>query len=212
MIWNLLLKNFNKKKIEVNFFENLNIIQKKNTIKVLKKFNQKNKIDLIQRLLKNNFKNQLKKKKNNYKLFLYQKNSIQKKNEFLKKIISINLNKKQIICNISENLKNIHFLTNGMVLKNLEILEKKRKKEIKFSIINLTKTLNKTKLTITTVSVNKLKPYISKIIKIVKNFFKKNENKLNLIVSPKIPFNRLNFKKVKSIKRRLRKKYNLLDF
>lgn len=215
MIWNKVFTNLKRnEKIKISYIYNTktHIIQKKNIINVFKKFSQKNKIDVVKNFIKNNQKNKFTTLKTDYKKLIFKKINIKiDRTEFLKKILILSLNTKQMYCNILENEKNTFFLTNGIVTKENEILEKKRKKELKFTIINLNKTLSKLKISNCTINIRKLRPSLSKILKIIKIHFKKNENKLNLIISPKIPFSFEKFKKVKSIKRRLRKKYKLLD-
>lgn len=121
--------------------------------------------------------------------------------------------KKQTYINININSKKILHSTNGIVLKKNGILEKCRKKDSKSSIMNLNNAVTffkniKFNGTII-VNVKKIKPFINKINKILKNEIFSNNCKF--IFSPEISFYKNNFKKIKSIKRRLRKKYTLLD-
>jgi hypothetical protein len=123
------------------------------------------------------------------------------------------MKKKQTYINICIDKKKIIHNTNGIILKKNGILEKSRKKEYKTSLLNLKISLNflknlnfKENLTI---NLKKIKPFLNKINKILKNEFS-NKN-VTYILTPEIPFNKKNFKKVKSIKRRLRKRFKLLD-
>jgi len=123
------------------------------------------------------------------------------------------LKKKQTYVNVLLYGKKILHNTNGIILKKNGILEKSRKKESKTSLLNITISLNFLKnLNFNDniiINIKKIKPFISKINKILKNEIP-NKN-IVYILTPEIPFNKNKFKKVKSIKRRLRKKYNLID-
>jgi hypothetical protein len=131
-------------------------------------------------------------------------------------LIYILLKKKQTYINYFLNNKKIFHSTNGIILKKNLIIEKSRKKDSKTSILNITTSINILKnlnLNIEKkqilINVKKIKPFLNKINKILKTEFNFNDTKY--IITPEIPFNKNKFKKIKSIKRRLRKKYNILD-
>ena len=121
--------------------------------------------------------------------------------------------KKQTFINLFFGGKKILHNTNGIVLKKNGIIEKSRKKDLKTSLLNLNISINflknlnlKNKILI---NIKKIKPFLTKINKIIKNeLFNKN---ITYVLTPEISFNKNKFKKVKSIKRRIRKKYNLID-
>jgi hypothetical protein len=135
------------------------------------------------------------------------------KKEYKTCFFCIVLLKKQTYINVIINNKKYIHNTNGIVLKKNGILEKCRKKDSKSSIMNLNNSINLFKnikiSTTTIVNIKKIKPFLNKIIKVLKNEI--NLNNLKFILSPEISFFKSNFKKIKSIKRRLRKKYTLLD-
>lgn len=154
----------------------------------------------------------------NYTQLFQKSNKNDDKNGLAKVIIlCIVLNKKQIYANVFNNTKKIIHLSNGIVLKKHGILEKSRKKETKISLttineilklINLTAKKNKFDLII---NIKKTKSIIGKIIRILFTTKLLGNKKKTLIISPKINFGCSKFKKVKSIKRRLRKKYKLIN-
>jgi hypothetical protein len=181
---------------------------------IFKKFNIKKNSDM---LLINNFIKVFKKKINlskvkiNYINILLKNSKINNlKKNFLKLLII--LKKKQTYVSISLNfLKKIHN-TNGIFLKKNGILEKSRKKDSKTSILNVKESVKYLKKfkdnNFIIVIIKNVKPFLNKINKILKNEIKKN---CKIIITPKIPFYKNKFKRVKSIKRRLRKKYNIID-
>jgi hypothetical protein len=168
-------------------------------------------------LLINNFLKNLKNRltlnqtKINYISVLLKKSKITNlKKNFLNLLII--LKKKQTYVNISFNfLKKIHN-TNGIVLKKNGIFEKSRKKDSKTSILTVNESLKYLKTfkekNFITINIKNLKPFLNKINKILKNEIK---NDCKIIITPNIPFYKNKFKKIKSIKRRLRKKYNVID-
>lgn len=123
------------------------------------------------------------------------------------------MRKKQTYINIYMGGKKIIHNTNGIILKKNGIMEKSRKKDYKTSLLNLNISLNFLKnlnfKENITINLKKIKPFLSKINKILKNEFL-NKN-VTYILTPQIPFSKKNFKKIKSIKRRLRKKFKLID-
>lgn len=218
MFWNLILtKIVNKNKLSISTIKNKNLslsVEKK--IKILfKKFNIKKNYDNV---LINNFIKNLKNKINiqnikiNYINVLLKKNKITTNKKDILKLLII-LNKKQTYVNISFNFfKKIHN-TNGMVLKKSGILEKSRKKDSKTSILNINESIKylknfNFKKTLFIINIKKLKPFLNKINKILKNEI---TNNCKIVITPSIPFYKNKFKKIKSIKRRLRKKYNVID-
>ena len=218
MFWNLIFSNIiNKKNLSIK------ILQNKNLNKQLDKkiqiifdqlgVNQKYDASIIGKYLKNSKYNlNLNKIKINYTQIILSKNIKQSK---VKKItyIYVLLKKKQTYINIIFDNKKILHNTNGIVLKKHNILEKSRKKDPKSSILNLNhsisffKNLNIKSCLI--INIKKIKPFINKINKIFKNEF--NQKDIKFIITPEISFNKSVFKKIKSIKRRLRKKYNVFD-
>jgi len=117
--------------------------------------------------------------------------------------------KKQLLSSIMLNGKLKKFLTNGVFIKKLD-LKKSQKKDDKIVLINLNdcilfikKNFFKSNIVVNIKNTN------NKFIKVI-NFIKKNFNTLKylLIYTPKIPYSNFKYKKVKSIKRKLKKKYN----
>ena len=176
--------------------------------------NKKYGINIINKYL-NNFKNNLNlnKLKLNYNHIISIKKIKNKKKNDKICFFYILLLKKQTYINIILNSKKILHSTNGIVLKKNGILEKCRKKDSKSSIMNLNNSINFFKTLkfngILIINVKKIKNFLNKINKILKNELLPNNCKF--IFSPEVSFLKKNFKKVKSIKRRLRKKYTLLD-
>lgn len=217
LFWNYITSNLvNYKEISFNKIKNKNNVFEKK-IKILFKYSDDNNphiCNIIENFLKNlNNRIYSTKTKINYNNILTFKNL--KKKKFKNKLIDliIIMKKKQTYINICIDKKKIIHNTNGIILKKNGILEKSRKKEYKTSLLNLKISLNflknlnfKENLTI---NLKKIKPFLNKINKILKNEFS-NKN-VTYILTPEIPFNKKNFKKVKSIKRRLRKRFKLLD-
>jgi hypothetical protein len=124
--------------------------------------------------------------------------------------------KSQLYSSILKNSKLIKLTTNGFFLKKLE-LEKCQKKNDKLSILNLRESqtqlmnLNKNSKNINNSTVLNVCGTNTKLFKLI-NFFKKKTNDSNFLVyfTPKISYSKIKFKKIKSIKRKLTKKYNKL--
>lgn len=222
MFWNLILKkNVFTKNISIKTLKNKNTtLFALNKVKLLfKKFNQKNNLInnvFIKFLKNNNLKSFINNTKIQYLTILFNstKNKIKK---FENLFFFITLMKKQSYININYKNKEVFFSTNGIVLKKNNILEKSRKKDAKSSIMqiqdclsffkkNLKLNENKTNFII---SLKKIKPFSRKILKLIFNDLK--DYKTNIIISPCVSFSKNNFKKIKSIKRRLRKKYTTID-
>lgn len=205
MFWNLIFYNLiNAKKI------NLNSIKIKTNFDNLFK-NKKYNLILLEKYFKN-CKFSINETKLNYTKIILQKNL--KENDKINVFyFYILLLKKQTYISIFKNNNKLLHNTNGIVLKQNNIFEKSRKKDQKTSILNLKnsiqifKKLNLKNYTI--INIKKIKPFLNKINKILKNEF--NKKKTKIILTPSISFNKNSFKKIKSIKRRLRKKYNILD-
>jgi hypothetical protein len=127
-----------------------------------------------------------------------------------KYIFILKITKKQSFIIILKNNKIIFSRTNGFFLKKLNIKKKSQKKDNKLSILNLKNGLS----FCNTNNINKiifnmvgLKKNSNKLVYFLKNFFK---NKMFIYInSLKVNFFKNKFKKVKSIKRKLRKKYTL---
>ncbi len=192
------------KKLQI-IFNNYNQKDKKNLISIEK--DMKNKTYML--FTKNNV---------NYINILINKN-ISKNILYVDKVFFyVTLKKKQTYVSIYENKKKIFQNTNGIVLKKNNILEKSRKKDIKISMLNVISSikfyknnLKNKQIKCFVVSIKNAKTFIIKINKILISEIKQFTNKLFFILTPSITFGRQSFKKIKSIKRRLRKKYNVID-
>jgi hypothetical protein len=117
--------------------------------------------------------------------------------------------KKQLFCTIFNKNKTVFFISNGFFLKKL-ILKKSQKKDSKVSILNLkniVEFVKKKNIKNLVVNLNIAKSFSTKYL----HFFKSNLKKINTLYlySPKLSFSKKKFKKVKSIKRKLKKKYTL---
>lgn len=143
------------------------------------------------------------------------------KNEILSSICELNITlaKKQTYVTVVENNYKKKHVTNGIILKQINILEKSRKKDSKVSLLTISTTLNNlrkkpfSKNALIFVKIKKIKPFINKISKLLINDLKTMSRNFFIIIKPSVNFNsnNFNFKKIKSIKRRLRKKYKVLD-
>lgn len=184
---------------------------------IFKKFNKnEKKINFVVEYFIKNLKYNKIKKNINLSLVFY-KNTKKLKNKICFCIV---LEKKQTFVVISLNNLNLLSLSNGVILKKNNIFKKSKKKEEKSSILNINTSINflKKKIdnnnkNILIINVKKIKSFISKINKIFKkqNKIKNNFNKRIFLVTPMINFFKTNFKKIKSIKRRSRKKYKILN-
>lgn len=119
----------------------------------------------------------------------------------------LKLTKKQLFSTIFSKSKINFFCTNGMFLKKLA-LNKNKKKDNKVSVLNLKKTAEFIKArNIKTLLINVIysKTFVFKYL----NILKKNINVDNLIYiyTPKTSFSQNKYKKIKSIKRKLKKRY-----
>jgi hypothetical protein len=140
------------------------------------------------------------------------------KNEVFSNVCELNITlakKQTYVSTVINNNKNSH-LTNGIMLKQISILEKCRKKDSKVSVLTVSNSTNnfKKKLTkdaLVLLKIKKIKPFINKISKLVINDLKSVSRNLFIIIKPSMNFNFSSFKKIKSIKRRLRKKYKTID-
>lgn len=128
------------------------------------------------------------------------------------------LNKKQTYINVYIGVfKKIH-ITNGIILKKYKILEKCRKKDPRTSLFSLKQSVISFKKIITNkeqnliINVKKIKPFINKILKYMLLYSRLKNKKLFVITTPITSFSNFKFKKIKSIKRRLRKKYAMINF
>lgn len=151
-------------------------------------------------------------------LYFLKKIELDKPKEYV--IFNVMLGKKQTYVCISTNNNKIAFQsTNGVLLKQSGINEKCRKKDLKSnlsllknSIVFFLKKLQNKNINII-VHFKKTKPFINKLVKLLlKSVSTSKSKKITLIVNPKISFSAFKFKKLKSIKRRLRKKYKMFDF
>ena len=184
-------------------------------VKILfKKLNENKPYGAIEKFLKN-YKNKinLNRVELNYTHVLTYKNLKKTSSNTTVLYFLILVKKKQTFINLFLGGKKILHNTNGIFLKKNGIIEKSRKKDLKTSLLNLNISINflknlnlKNKILI---NIKKIKPFLTKINKIIKNeLFNKN---ITYVLTPEISFNKNKFKKVKSIKRRIRKKYNLID-
>lgn len=201
-------------------YKNINVINLKKNIKkfiqLLACTNQFFKIPLIlKNIIKNdNFKNIINlyyhyttNSKNNYFYLL----SI--KNLKCQPIALIIKYQSQLYSCILKNSKLMKSITNGIFLKKLE-LEKCQKKNDKLSLLNLKECYNiatQLKQKENDFFLINIKNTNTKIFKIL-NFFKKKIQSTNTLIyfTPSINYSYVKFKKIKSIKRKLTKKYNKL--
>lgn len=206
--------NFYEKNVQKFFFENYFVENKKfflYTIKhILFNFYKIN----------NYFKNNKTKKPNNFGLiyhkylnyFNFKKNNL---NSFelvnLKSyfFFLLNIKKKKPFINVSIKDKTKLAISTGFILKKLKINEKKSKKNIKtlflilkIIIADLNKNLKNYKKVILNIKGSKKRLF--QIMNFLKKKFK--FNKIIFIYTPNFYQNSIKFKKIKSIKRRLRKK------
>ena len=125
--------------------------------------------------------------------------------------LQLQIKKKQIITTINYKSKLIWFLSNGMLLKTLELSQKSKKKDSKVSIVNLKKSIEffkkKIKKNYAIIRVVGSRNYLIKYI----NFLKNNFINYNCIYAytPLFSFSKKNYKKIKSIKRKLKKNTNI---
>jgi hypothetical protein len=122
-------------------------------------------------------------------------------------VLQIKLTKKQVFCTIFNKKKILFFLTNGSFLKRL-LLKKSQKKDTKVSILNLkhvVEFLKKKYIKNIIVNIIFSKIFVSKYIYFLKNHIK-HHNVMHFY-TPKSSFSKKKFKKIKSIKRKLKKKY-----
>lgn len=120
----------------------------------------------------------------------------------------LKIKKKQLYSIYSQNNAVKTFFTNGIILNKLNIKKKSQKKDNKISIITIKKTLEKIYLDLNKnliVNINGTKNGIMRVVNVLRNNIK-NINVL-YIYTPRINFSRNKFKKIKSIKRKLKKRY-----
>jgi len=189
------IKKFIQLLICVNQFFKISSILKN----ILKNDNYKNILNLYSHYTTNNKKNYF------YLLSIkYLKN---------KPIILIIKYQSQLHSCILKNSKLIKSITNGIFLKKLE-LEKCQKKNDKLSLLNLKECYNtaiQLKQTENDFFLINIKNTNTKIFKILNFFKKKIQYTYTLIYfTPAINYSYVKFKKIKSIKRKLTKKYNKL--
>jgi hypothetical protein len=122
-------------------------------------------------------------------------------------ILQLKLTKKQLFSTIFNKKKIALFVSNGLFLKKL-VLKKNQKKDSKVSILNLKRVvefLQKKNVTSLVINIMYSKNYLVKYL----NFFKSSLKNTHVLYfySPKLNFSKKKFKKIKSIKRKLKKKY-----
>ena len=125
-----------------------------------------------------------------------------------KTILQLKLTKKQLFNTIRYNNKLILMHSNGMFLKQLNLTKKSKKKDSKVSIVNLKKTMEifeKMKKTNLIINIVGSRVFLLKYVNFLKNTLKNNE--VIFIFTPSINYSLNKFKKIQSIKRKLKKKY-----
>lgn len=229
IFWNLLINN----PIKSNSISFCHLKKKMSTWytnwkirTLLKKYNKIN--DKNDQLISKFYKNKkysifFKKMKLNYIEILFNKHCKYVTKCGVGVFFYVMLNKKQTYINVHfDEIKKIH-ITNGIVLKGKGISEKSRKKDQKTSILTVSKSLElyqkeiddnggDTKNNNITINIKKIKPFINKVSKMIFDGVKSSGGKISVIITPQISFGCDEFKKIKSIKRRLRKKYIIIDF
>jgi hypothetical protein len=122
--------------------------------------------------------------------------------------ILIKLTKKQTFSHIFYKNKLAWFYTNGILLKKLNILKKSQKKDLKISLLNVKNTVNteiiKNNNNIVVNIVN-TKIETQKLSHILRSGLKYKN--IIYIYTPLIFFSKNRFKKIQSIKRKLKKRY-----
>lgn len=169
-------------------------------------------LDFDNVFLKNKYKNI--KKLIHFYLFYFNKINknkfyfLNKKKMFLYNIISINLKKKNMKFNFIQNDKNVVTLSPGIVYKKLNMNSKKSKKSFKLLNLMVKLFLKKISKLLTykkiIINLNFLKKDIFIILKLLKKYIKFN-NVIFLYSFKKN--NNFKFKKKKSIKKKLTKKF-----
>jgi hypothetical protein len=125
-----------------------------------------------------------------------------------KTILQFKLTKKQLFSIIKYNNKLLKVFTNGMFLKQLNLTKKSKKKDNKVSIVNLKKIIeiiSKLKKTHIIINFVGSRFFLLKYINFLKNSLKDKE--IIFIYTPSINYSVNRFKKIQSIKRKLKKKY-----
>lgn len=122
-------------------------------------------------------------------------------------VLQMKSTKKQLVCTVFKKKKIIFFISNGFFLKKLS-LKKSQKKDSKVSVLNLkniVEFIKKKNINSLVVNLVYAKSFSIRHLYFLKN----NLKKMNILYlySPKINFSKNRFKKVKSIKRKLKKKY-----
>lgn len=206
-MYNIFLINKNKKllikfkinssaRLKHNYYEDLGSV--KNAIRFVNSYNNKNIKNLLILYSKLNLKKFKDIKNNNYLV------------SFTKHLIIIidvrNLKPRIFVIN---NNKCIFSLTSGIIFKKMQMKEKKLKKSekmfnvmVKTTITNIKKRINCNKFIINLVGTKY--NLINSVIYIRKNFLKDN---ITFLYSPSINHNNLKVKKIKSIKKRLKKRF-----
>lgn len=186
-------KIYNNKEFNTFFFENLNL----NFDNIFLKNKFKNVKNLIHFYLI--YFNKLNKNKFNF---------FKRQNMFLYSIININLKKKNMKFNFLQNNKNLLTLTPGIVYKKLNMESKKSKKS--FKLLNLMVKLFLKKIfrlliyKKIIINLNYLRKDIFIVLKLLKKYIKFNN--VIFVYSFK-KNNNFKFKKKKSIKKKLTKKF-----
>lgn len=204
-------------------FQKYKIINKKITLSNMGYY-----INLIQILIKINVTSILFKNlfltdliQNTINSYVYYYNSMKKikiqnltsKQSKIKPLITIFKYKTQLYSSILKNFKLKKLITNGLFIKKLE-LEKNQKKNDKINLLNLKETYNQINVLNNSTHTDSfqiivLKNTNTKLFKII-NFFKKKLSNQNTLIyfTPSINYSKFKFKKIKSIKRKLVKKYS----
>jgi hypothetical protein len=186
-------------------------ITHKDLKKKTKLYNEKKIINIISSFIKLNkiLLNSFKSNTLNLIMFYASVKNITNRNNLsnYNNVLQIKSTKKQLFCTIFNNKKIIFFVSNGFFLKKL-MLKKSQKKDSKVSILslkNVIEFLKKKSIKSLIVNLNFAKNFSTKYIHFVKSAFK-NTNVI-YVYSTLLNFSQKKFKKIKSIKRKLKKRY-----
>jgi hypothetical protein len=186
-------------------------ITHKDLKKKTKLYNEKKIINIISSFIKLNkiLLNSIKSNTLNLIIFYASVKNITNRNNLsnYNNVLQIKSTKKQLFCTIFNNKKIIFFVSNGFFLKKL-MLKKSQKKDSKVSILslkNVIEFLKKKSIKNLIVNLNFAKSFSTKYIHFIKSTFK-NTNVI-YVYSTLLNFSKKKFKKIKSIKRKLKKRY-----
>lgn len=165
-----------------------------------------------------NVSNTFMKVKNVSKYNLWNTNYTQKLSNLYNKYVGVELRKKKKVDQLVFDLKRKQLysiwyknmtvkklITNGGILKELQIFVKKQKKNISVYSFNVKKILGLVTNKDYMLEIIGCKNQMFKVIKFIKKYYKRN---CIFIFTPKRSFFKNQFKKLSSIKRKMTKKYN----